>query len=271
MAGRRHIEWLAAAGSTGIKITTKETDGSVFRAAKGQEYLSGVAKTFISGIAEIQKRYKPEIQPEQITALADGLLIQIQNNMERFLSPIASGFSSLAGDVFKLSISPFNDATAAVRRAEIRTHLKSLTPAERLEIFTQAVESGGDEIVQCFVENSQFFKLLDPVLIEKGKRQWLQRKDPTLAANYFETEAAGSVLESDFEKVITDLAVYATPQPERISGMLHNLPRPGWTHSETGDSRIINTGVMPSMLPPPSNKFAKSATERLAEANNKTQ
>lgn len=233
--------------------------------------MSGVAKTFISGIAEIQKRYKPEIQPEQITALADELLIQIQNNMEKFLSPVASSFRSLGGDVFKLSVSPFNDSVAAIRRMEIRQHLKSLEPKARLEIFNQAVERGSDEVVQCFVENSSFFQLLDPALIEKGKRQWLQRKDPTLAVNYFETETAGSVLESDFEKTINDLAAYGSTQPERISGMLRNLPKPGWTHSETGDSRMINTGVMPSNLPPPSNKVIPTAESRLAEANNKTQ
>jgi len=217
--------------------------------------LAGIAKTLISGIVEIQSRYKSEIQPEQITALANELLIRVQSRMGEFLGPIASSYCNMQGDIFKLAISPFNDSVAAIRRMEIRQHLRSLDGKQRLEIFNQAVENGGDEIINAFIENSKFFSLLDPALIEQGKRKWLQRKDPTLAEAFLSTEQAGSVLASNFESIIGDLAAYASVQPERIQKLLADIPKPGWTHLKTGDERMIDSGVMPSMLPPPAGKI----------------
>jgi hypothetical protein len=270
MNGRRKIEWLATARHTGTKITPKEgdTESSVFRAAAGQAFLAGVAKTFVSGIAEIQSRYKSEIQPEQIKQLANELLNSVQSRMTKdFLNPIASSYRNMQGDIFKLAISPFNDSVAAIRRMEIRQHLRSLDGKQRLEIFNQAVENGGDEIINAFIENSKFFSLLDPALIEQGKRKWLQRKDPTLAEAFLSTEQAGSVLSSNFESIIGDLAAYASAQPERIQKLLADIPKPGWTHLKSGDEKIIDSGVMASMLPPPSGKFSESAESRFAEAN----
>jgi hypothetical protein len=269
MAGRRKIEWIATAGHGSIKIMPKagDTESSVYRAFQGQNYLAGIAKKFIDGIAEIQSRFKPEIQSEQITALANELLIQVQGNMAKFLSPIAVNFRSLQGDIYKLAVSPFNDSIAAIRRAEIRTHLRTLELKERINVFNQAVENGSDEVVQAFIENNQFFRLLDPGYIEQGKRKWLLRKDPTLAETYFSTEQAGSVVANDFENIIGDLAAYASPQPERVQNLLADIPRPGWQHEKTGDERMIDSGVMPSNLPLPSQKLGESAEARLAAAN----
>ena len=270
MASRKKIEWLAAAGHAGTKITPKEgdTESSVFRASKGQEFLSGVGKLFIDGIAEIEKRFVPEIRSGEISKLADELLNSVQSRMTKdFLNPVASSYRNMQGDIFKLAISPFNDSVAAIRRMEIRQHLRSLDGKQRLEIFNQAVENGGDEIINAFIENSKFFNLLDPALIEQGKRQWLQQKDPTLAEAFLSTEQAGSVLASNFESIIGDLAAYASAQPERIQKLLADIPKPGWTHLKSSDEKIIDSGVMASMLPPPSGKFSESAESRFAEAN----
>ena len=58
-----------------------------------------------------------------------------------------------------------------------------------------------------------------------------------------------------------------TLQPEQIQKLLADIPKPGWTHLKTGDEKMIDSGVMASTLPAPSQKLGENVTVRLAETN----
>ena len=255
MAKRRHIEYYAAIkpGSDtnevfAIKLVEGEPANLISQAAKAQEWIHTVAKSFVDGVKQIQDKFKPDKISEPVRDLARQQLGLIPNGVAQFLKPLAAHYEVLQGEIVKSVYTPFSgDVTAIVRRGEIRTFLRTLDGKSRLEAFRRAIANRDDEVVRSFLEHADLFALLGREFLEEGKRQWLLGKDPVLGVDFITTETNGGILGTQFEHLIDDLAAYAE-EPAKALELKKSLPS-GWAHTPTTAEKWMNNANMPSELP----------------------
>ena len=252
MSTRRKIEFFAAsAKSFGNVISARadDPDGASFWGEKAQLALHGICKTFCDKVAGIQndRRLTAEGRNEKIREMGTDALCQISLQKTRFLDVLRSRYTSASGKLCGLLAA--GDATKAVARMELRTYFRSLGGKERLSAFNRAVEIGDMEIVATFCERAETFQLLAPELLRAGLKMALTKKQPELAAEYFDAERAGSVVTENFRDAISELALYSATPADDVKHLLDALPREDWSHEVSADDLWMKAGTGTSNLP----------------------
>ena len=253
MSSRKHIEWYSqSVKSFGDIVCPREgdTEGPAFRGMKGQQFLHLVCKRFIDGVAAIQadKNFTPEGKAVKNEELANACLAEIAQKKAMFLDPLIVNYKSAAGKLYGLM--KVSDSVALFRRMELRTFFRSVDGETRLAAFDHAVDIADSEVVAAFIEQSDIYQLLGKEILNAGLKKFLAKKDPALAQEHSESERSGSILTENFRHVIEDLGIFASSDKSPdIQAMLDGLPQENWSHVKSGDSRMIDSATMPSMLP----------------------
>lgn len=248
---KRHIEFYGSSvNSFGINLRAPEGDTTspMVYGEKGQMLLHGIAKKFVSKAESLRDdpRYIPEGRNDALAKTAAECLKELRAGIKRFIEPLVGkykNFDSTNLPALRRTI----ESNESVRRMEIRQFLAAQDGTKRREIFDGAVAELDDEILGCFFERTDLYQLLGKEIIDRGRKQYLQRKAPEL----LQAQIAGSVLTYNALKVTEDLGMFANT--EDTKELLNELPtKLDWSFEPNNDFQIIESNQMSSVLPSPS-------------------
>ncbi len=247
------MEWFSASpNSFGVNLEPPEGDvqGPLFRGRKGQEFLHGLCRSFVSKVESVQRDNKltAEGKRDGIEREAGRLLAELRGNYRRFLDPLVNAFVNF-DSTHLAAVRRAVDPLEAIERLRVQQYISALEVKERVELLKNALAENDSAVLGVFFDRPKLHRLLDPEFIAEMRRQYLAKQAPGVV----QAETAGAVLVFDFEKATDELSLFAGPgvnaDAVEIYKHLAEVKKIGMSFEPNADLRMMQSGAVSSSLP----------------------
>lgn len=242
-----HIEHYRDGLSKKFVPAEGDTQSVVFRGSKLGEYLEKVSDGFCKTIELMRTEgdLTPNGQRKAVRDIATKYLGELRAKRELLLDPIVGNYHTAVANVNSLCRAV--DPVTQVQRMELRNHFKTLDVQQRIGLFEKAVQSNDERIITAFVENADIFDLLPKEKLEAGKMQWIEKKNPELAAQYQQSQQVAPFCSYAFRNVCENLCRYLPMKNEFSETLFKKLPAGDLGYVETEADKLQS--ALPSSMP----------------------